>query len=104
MTINVTVNDMNIPESLKTDPGVIAEAEKIIADVTAFAFLELPFKAADDVHEDVEAAMNRLIRLESETRFYTRNQPNTEKPNWRGFYSFDASAIWHLYYDPWMSR
>jgi hypothetical protein len=104
MTITVTIDDLNIPESMKTDPGVIAEVTKIIDDVTSLAFVNLPFGIDDDVHEDVEAAMNRIIRIESETRFYRRNQPDSDAPPHGAFYSSDAYFIWNQYYDRWPVR
>ena len=97
MAITVTIDDLNIPENLKSDPVIIQEVNKIIIEVQKIVFM--PFKFTDaDMNAAAKEDFKQIIIWESEARFFFRNTTSGTKPTHGGlFYSSEAYISWNEY-------
>lgn len=105
--IIVTVDSLNLPDELKSDPSISEMAERIISRVKRLVFIELKIKEGD-LSEDSQAYRDfaDIIRLETESRVMYTGAPTLageNTPPFGGrFYSSDAWMLWSQYFDPFL--
>ncbi len=98
MSINVNIDDVDLPADVKT--AAADEIERIIADVKRLVLANLG-AVEDEIDDETEIAdLQTAIAMETRTRWLVRSTPaEQEAKRYEFFFDPDAWSLYSKYFD-----